>query len=243
MNLTEVLEINNNHVPFTGSRGMFCASRWWLEAGQPVERVALSCFLDDTLKRCAKEGIRYPKILLLRLKQLQRHEWEPREELTRIFHPNFSSGSGLFFGSSSGRGGFQTVTEFLSGGDSEEELREIDNSIERMEGTGEYDPLDMAVLSSEKTRLESKREKPSASAGEHGVIEAGDSPSKKPVFQLAIPRERLDGFGTIVLHYANDGHETLEEIERKVVTWCREHHFPLPGDPGSEVRRILRRLK
>jgi hypothetical protein len=222
---------------------MFCAARWWLEAGQPVARVELSRFLDAALKRCGREGIKYPKILLLRLRQLQRGEWQPREELARILHPDVSSGSGLFCGSPSGQGGFQTVREFLSGGDPEDELREIENSIECMEAKGERDDFDMGILRAGQTRLQAEVAEP-----RDGRLLTPDrelrsqKPSPKPVFELATPGQRLTAFGQIVLHYVNEGYESLEQIEAEAVKWCQEYQFPLPDNPCSEVRRILRRV-
>jgi hypothetical protein len=76
---------------------------------------------------------------------------------------------------------------------------------------------------------------------EHVTSQAGDLASKKSLFQLCVPRQSLDVFGNIVLHYADDGHESLEGIERAAVGWCGEHGLSLPDDPGSVVRRILRR--
>ena len=57
-----------------------------------------------------------------------------------------------------------------------------------------------------------------------------------------IPRQKLTGFGTIVLHYVNEAYESLQQIEAEAVKWCQEHQFPLPDNPCSEVRRNLRRV-
>ena len=47
--------------------------------GEPTEPIALGEFLDSALKFCAQMEYPYPKVFLLRLKQLQRGEWSRQE--------------------------------------------------------------------------------------------------------------------------------------------------------------------
>jgi hypothetical protein len=77
MTLLDLLDLDGSCLPIDTRSAAFRVSTWWVECGRSVDRVGLSCFLDSSLKRCCKEGMRYPKIFLLRLKQLQRGEWSP----------------------------------------------------------------------------------------------------------------------------------------------------------------------
>ncbi len=77
MDLLDVLEINRNGLPRgTLSAVRFCGSLWD-QLGCPNTRELLTAFLDEALKACVEHELRYPKIFLKRLKQLQRNEWQP----------------------------------------------------------------------------------------------------------------------------------------------------------------------
>jgi hypothetical protein len=50
----------------------------WRNAGGPVDRALLVKFLDDAITSMSREGLLYHPVVLLRLKQLRRHEFSPR---------------------------------------------------------------------------------------------------------------------------------------------------------------------
>jgi len=82
VNLLEVLEVEQDKLPHQTRRAAYYCAERWVEAGKPTEPAALADFLDGALKFCQEVEFRYPKILLKRLKQLQRGEWMPRVEGT-----------------------------------------------------------------------------------------------------------------------------------------------------------------
>ena len=75
--LLDILEVDSGRVPHNTSRALVYLCAAWIERGRPMEAGALADFLDDKLKFCTDVGFRYPKVFLLRLKQLQRGEWGP----------------------------------------------------------------------------------------------------------------------------------------------------------------------
>jgi len=78
MDLLELLEANRDRLPGGTERAVKYIERRWVESNQPCERKALADFLDQALKFCKEQELRYPRVYLLRLKQLQRDEWTPR---------------------------------------------------------------------------------------------------------------------------------------------------------------------
>jgi hypothetical protein len=78
MDLLDVLEVNRDRLPAKSGRAVaYCQARW-VEKGKPTERMALADLLDKALKFCAEVELQYPRVFLLRLKQLQRGKWSPR---------------------------------------------------------------------------------------------------------------------------------------------------------------------
>jgi hypothetical protein len=75
--LLEVLEINSGRLPRKCTRAVKVVQGRWAERGQPMDGTALVEFLDQAITFCAEMELTYPKILLKRLKQLQRGEWQP----------------------------------------------------------------------------------------------------------------------------------------------------------------------
>ncbi len=78
MDLFELLEIDQDRLPRESRWGANYIARAWVEAGRPTEPKMLAGFLDARLRFCTENGVRYPSVLLKRLKQLQRKEWLPR---------------------------------------------------------------------------------------------------------------------------------------------------------------------
>jgi len=80
MNLLEILEVDRNRLPAKSVAATRYIEGRWVEKEKPQTREALTEFLDGVISFCAKAGFFYPKILLKRLKQLQRGQWLPRAE-------------------------------------------------------------------------------------------------------------------------------------------------------------------
>lgn len=78
MDLLQLLDIDRERLPRgTEETIAYCEERWDV-CGRPAEPRCLARFLDEALRSCAGKGLRYPKVLLLRLKQLQRAHWAAR---------------------------------------------------------------------------------------------------------------------------------------------------------------------
>ena len=72
MNFMELLEVNRDRLPKRTQEAVNYMERRWLEAGSPSEAKGLTEFLDRALKFCTEVEFHYPRVFLLRLKQLQR---------------------------------------------------------------------------------------------------------------------------------------------------------------------------
>jgi hypothetical protein len=71
MTLTEALGIKERFLKFEDMRAMDYAEKRWKEAGEPTERWAIINFLERMLRELKERG-GYPKVLLLRKKEIQR---------------------------------------------------------------------------------------------------------------------------------------------------------------------------
>jgi hypothetical protein len=77
VNLVELLRVDQERLPRDTTRAVLYCERYWAECGRPLLPQDLAEFLDAAMTSCAKQRLRYPKVFLLRLKQLQRGEWPP----------------------------------------------------------------------------------------------------------------------------------------------------------------------
>ena len=77
MDLLRQLHVNPKMLPPDSAKAVSFCEALWKEHGRPYDPRLLEEFLDDALHRCAGVVLRYPKVFLLRLKQLQRGEWPP----------------------------------------------------------------------------------------------------------------------------------------------------------------------
>jgi len=75
MDLLDVLEIDRQKLPHQTALAVDHFKTRWEKCGRPTEPRALARVLDEGLRFCAEAGWRYPKVFLLRLKQLERGEW------------------------------------------------------------------------------------------------------------------------------------------------------------------------
>jgi len=82
MTLTETLQLKERYLQIEDLRALDYCERRWKEQGCPTERWPLINFLERMLQELKNNGIGYPKVLLLRKKEIQRRTFrpEPREE-------------------------------------------------------------------------------------------------------------------------------------------------------------------
>jgi hypothetical protein len=83
MTLAETLGIDETRIPPSCHFALAYAERRWQELGSPTDVEALAKMLDTAIRFCADNELRYPKVLLLRLKQLQRGEWPAQESFAQ----------------------------------------------------------------------------------------------------------------------------------------------------------------
>jgi len=77
--LTQLLEIDRHLLRNGDEEGLAVAEHLY-EASNPIptRKATLIPFLEMVIRKCRREGVFYPRILLLRLKQLDRGTWAPR---------------------------------------------------------------------------------------------------------------------------------------------------------------------
>src|SRR6266436_6019614 len=73
MTLTETLQIKERYLQFEDLRALAYCEKRWQEAGCPVERWQIINFLERMLQELKAAGPGYPKVLLLRKKEIQRN--------------------------------------------------------------------------------------------------------------------------------------------------------------------------
>ncbi len=79
MTLTEILKIKEKYLQYEDMRALDFAEKRWKEEGCPTERWKLINFLEKMLQELKVSGLGYPKVLLLRKKELQRRTFTPLE--------------------------------------------------------------------------------------------------------------------------------------------------------------------
>lgn len=75
MTLTKVLKIDENLLGRETREAMYAAEGIWARRGSPRESEALAATLEEILATCKASGLRYPPVLLLRKKQVERGEF------------------------------------------------------------------------------------------------------------------------------------------------------------------------
>ena len=79
MTLTETLQLKEKYLLFDDLRAIAYCERRWLEEGRPTKRWQLVNFLEKMLKELVATGLGYPKVLLLRKKEIQRQTFKVRQ--------------------------------------------------------------------------------------------------------------------------------------------------------------------
>jgi hypothetical protein len=77
MTLTQTLQINDCYLHLQDIRAMEYCEKRWQEEGCPLERWPLLNFIEKMLRELVANGIGYPRVLLLRKKEIQRGQFKP----------------------------------------------------------------------------------------------------------------------------------------------------------------------
>jgi hypothetical protein len=82
MTLMQILQISEEFLKFEDMRALDYVERRWNEEGCPTERWQVINFLEKMLRELIATGTGYPKVLLLRKKEIQRRTFtlEPCEK-------------------------------------------------------------------------------------------------------------------------------------------------------------------
>lgn len=75
MTLTEALRIKERYLQFEDLNALDHCEKRWQEESCPVTRWDMVNFLEKMIRELPAIGIGYPKVLLLRKKQIQRREF------------------------------------------------------------------------------------------------------------------------------------------------------------------------
>jgi len=75
MTLTETLRIEEQFLKFEDLRAFDYCEKRYKEAGEPTGRWELINFLEKIIQELMRNGMGYPKVLLLRKKELQRQQF------------------------------------------------------------------------------------------------------------------------------------------------------------------------
>lgn len=86
MTLTRILRIEERYLKYEDLRALAYCEKRWQQEGFPIKRWDLVNFIERMLKELQDSGVGYPKVLLLRKKEIQRRAFtleEPEWESTR----------------------------------------------------------------------------------------------------------------------------------------------------------------
>ena len=79
MTLTETLQLKERFLRFEDLRALDYCEKRWLEENRPLERWEMFNFIEKMLQELKANGIGYPKVLLLRKKEIQRQQFTIRQ--------------------------------------------------------------------------------------------------------------------------------------------------------------------
>ncbi len=75
MTLTQTLQLQERYLNYDDLRALDYCEKRWREENRPLKRWELINFIEKMLRELKREGIGYPKVLLLRKKEIQRREF------------------------------------------------------------------------------------------------------------------------------------------------------------------------
>jgi len=79
MTFTETLQLKEKYLQYEDLRALAYCEKRWQQDGRPTKRWELVNFLERMLQELKTSGTGYPKVLLLRKKQIQRRTFIPAE--------------------------------------------------------------------------------------------------------------------------------------------------------------------
>ena len=79
MTLTETRQLKERFLKFEDLRTLDYCGRRWLEEKRPGKRWEMFDFIERMLQELKANGMGYPKVLLLRKKEIQRREFAIRQ--------------------------------------------------------------------------------------------------------------------------------------------------------------------
>lgn len=92
MTLTETLQLKERFLRFEDMRALDYCEKRWREEGRPLERWQMINFLERMLQELKSTGMGYPKVLLLRKKEIQRRTFVIEEKAAAAQMPETASG-------------------------------------------------------------------------------------------------------------------------------------------------------
>jgi hypothetical protein len=89
MTLTQTLQIQEQFLQFEDLQAMAYCEKRWQQEGSPATKFEMVNFIERMLQELQHNGVGYPKVLLLRKKEIQRGVFkletrEPRNEPGRL---------------------------------------------------------------------------------------------------------------------------------------------------------------
>jgi hypothetical protein len=79
MTFTETLQIKERYLQFEDLRALDYCEKRWKQDGCPAKGWELVNFIERMLRELLANGVGYPKVLLLRKKEIQRGTFTPQE--------------------------------------------------------------------------------------------------------------------------------------------------------------------
>jgi hypothetical protein len=94
MTLTETLQLKESFLKFEDLRALGYCEKRWQQDGRPATRWEMVNFIERMLQELQQNGIGYPKVLLLRKKEIQRQTFtvKPPEERVGPREPQIPAG-------------------------------------------------------------------------------------------------------------------------------------------------------
>src|SRR5215471_18087928 len=78
MTLTETLQIKERYLQSQDLRALEYCEKRWRQDGRPATKWEMVNFIEGMLRELQQNGIGYPKVLLLRKKEIQRGTFTPQ---------------------------------------------------------------------------------------------------------------------------------------------------------------------
>jgi hypothetical protein len=83
MTLTETLRLKVRYLKYDDLRALDYCEKRWREGGSPTERWQMINFIERMLQELQQSGMGYPKVLLLRKKEIQSGQFNIRQQVAQ----------------------------------------------------------------------------------------------------------------------------------------------------------------